>query len=329
VKPSGQIPSAGVATSIHQTFPPADRHRSAAGLLADECGFMLNAMGATIFIGLVLTIVVYTALDMTGTMSKLGHYGPLLPLVVILWLMYGIYRGINLLKVRSTRIRLKGPLFMRSLMSNCLERTCGLLQTRLNSPAKSSSMILNDILQDKMLDICATDCLRFSDIRRRIEDSRLRGTTGLVLANFFQTPIEYRNQDLPEEIRQVADMVSRSRTDLRSHLETLQKAHETLCTSPDHILALLPPDPKKVERMRAAYRYRPPTPERAQRMMFALETLDYIKATRYANVNPLDRRRYDDVAGRVIPELANGLKAYQNAWQELVDAYEQPRDDTD
>jgi hypothetical protein len=295
--------------------------------MADERGFMLNPMGATIFFGLVLTIVVYTALDMTGTMSRLGHYGPVLPLFVILWLMYGIYRGINLLKLRSTRIRLKGPLFMRSLMSSCLQRTCGLLETRLNSPKNSSSTILNDILQDKMLDICATDCLRFSDIRRRIEDSRLRGTAGLVLANFFQTPIEYRKQELPDEIRQVADMVSRSRTDLRGHLEALQKAHETLCTSPDHILALLPPDPKKVERMRTSYRYRPPTPERAQRMTFALEALDYIKATRYANVNPLDRRRYDAVAAQAIPALANALKAYQKAWQELVDAYEQPRDD--
>jgi hypothetical protein len=322
-------PGTGAKTSKMEELFFCANLRSGAGRLKDECGFMLNPLGAAIFFGLVLIIVVYTALEMTGIMASLGHYGPLLPLLVIVWLMYGIYRGINLLKLRSARIRLKGPLFMRSLMSKCLERTTGLLETRLDSPTVSSSKIFNDILQDKMLHICGTDCVRFSDVRRRIEDSRLRGTTGLVLANFFQNPIEYRKQDLPEEIRQAADIVSRSRTDLRGHLEALYKAHEALFTGPDHILALLPPDPKKVERIRSSYRYRPPTPERAQRMAFALESLDYIKATRYANVNPLDRRRYDAVAGRVIPELANALKVYRNAWQDLVDAYEQPTDDPD
>jgi hypothetical protein len=287
----------------------------------------MNPVGASIFFGLVMIIVVYSALDLTGSMTKLGRFGPLLPLLVILWLMYGVYRGVRRLKLRASRIRIKGPLYMRSLMNDCLQRTCGILETRLNTPAISSSRILNDILQDKMLHICAADCLRFSEVRRQIEDSRLKGTTGLVLAKFFQTLAEYRKQALPDEFRQVAETVSRNRTDLKSHLKALTDAYQTLCMSPDNILALLPPDPKKVERIRASYHYRPPTPERAQRMVFALETLAYLKATRYENVNPLDRRRYDTVASQVIPKLADALKAYRTAWQNLVDAYEQPNND--
>ena len=68
--------------------------------------------------------------------------------------------------------------------------------------------------------------------------------------------------------------------------------------------------------------YRPPTPERAQRMVFALESMAHLKATRHENVNPLDRRRYDAVASQVIPTLADSLRVYKQAWQDLVDAYE-------
>ena len=290
----------------------------------NESGFIVNPVAATIFFGLVLTIVVYSALDLTGTMTRLGRVGPVLPLIGIVGLMVGVYKGVKRLKRRAVRIRIKGPLFMRSLMNDCIERTCGILEMQLNAPAISSSMILNDILLDKMLDICARDCLRFSDIRRQIEGSRLKGSGGLVLACFFQTSVEYRKQALPGEIRQVADTVSRSRPDLKRLLERLKESHQTLCTGTGNLLALLPPDAKRVEKIRSTYRYRPPTPERTRRMVFALETLAYLKATRHENVNPMDRRRYDTVADQVIPQLAEALNAYKQAWQDLVDAYEEP-----
>jgi hypothetical protein len=150
----------------------------------------------------------------------------------------------------------------------------------------------------------------------------LKGSGDLVLACFFQTSVEYRKKALPGEIRQVADTVSRSRPDLKDLLERVKTAHQTLCTGTGSILALLPPDANKVETIRSTYRYRPPTPERAQRMVLALETLAYLKATRHENVNPMDRRRYDAVADQVIPKLADALNAYKQAWQDLVDAYE-------
>ena len=152
----------------------------------------------------------------------------------------------------------------------------------------------------------------------------MKGSGDLVLARFFQTSVEYRKMALPGEIRQVADTVSRSRPDLKDLLERLKNAHQTLCTGTGNVLALLPPDTKRVENIRSTYRYRPPTPERAQRMGFALETLAYLKATRHENVNPMDRRRYDAVAEQVIPKLAEALNVYKQAWQDLVDAYERP-----
>ncbi|MFO7713575.1 hypothetical protein [Desulfosarcina sp.] len=294
------------------------------GLHANAAGFIVNPAAASLFFGLVLTIVVYSALDLSGAMNHLGSYGPLLPLLVIVWLMAGAYIGMKRFKRRATRIRIKGPLFMRLLMNDCLQRTCGLMETRLNTPAISSVMILNDILLDRMLHICATDCLRFSDIRRQIEDSRLKGTSNLVLARFGQTAVEYRKQNLPAEIRQVEDTVLRSRPDLKGLLEQLKHAHQTLFTGTGDLVGLLPPDSKRVARIRTTYRYRPPTPERAQRMAFALETMAYLKATRHENVNPMDRKRYDGVAAQMIPKLADNLNGYKQAWQELVDAFEKP-----
>jgi hypothetical protein len=294
-------------------------------MVANKSGFIVNPVAATIFFGLVLIIVIYSTLNLTGTLTKLGPFGPVLPLLIIFWLMIGVYMGVKRLKRRAVRIRIKGPLFMRSLMNDCLDRTCGMLEKRLNSPAISSPMILNDILLDKMLHICAVDCLRFSDIRRQIEGSRLKGTDGRVLARFFQTPVEYRKQALPGEIKRVEDTVLRSRTELKDLLERLKNAHQSLSTGAGNILVLLPPDAKKVEKIRSTYRYRPPTLQRAQRMAFALDTLAYLKATRHENVNPMDRRRYDAVAEQVIPKLAEALTAYRQAWQDLVDAYERPQ----
>ena len=287
-----------------------------------ENGFMLSPLA--IFLGLVLIIVIFSILDRTDVMTRLGPFGPLLPLLIIAWLMVGIYLAVKRLKRRATVIRVKGPLYMRSLMNDCLNRTCGMLKSRLNAPEIPSAAIFNDILTDKMLHICATDCLRYSDIRRQIESSRIKGTADLELARLFQTAVEYSKQELPSEIRQVADTVTRSRPDLIPLLEGLKNAHQTLCTGTGNILSLLPPDAKKVERIRATYRYRPPNLERSRRMSFALETLAYLKATRHENVNPMDRKRYEAVAAQVIPRLGDALTHYERAWRDLVDAYEQP-----
>jgi len=290
----------------------------------NQRGFVVNPLAATIFSGLVLIIVVYSVLDRTGALSQLGPFGPILPLLIILWLLVGIYYGVKRLKRRAARVRIKGPLFMRSLMNDCLKRTCGQLASRLNRPELTSAEIFNDILTDKMLKICRTDCLRYSDIRRQIESSRLKGTADLELANFFQTAVEYDKSELPREIRQVGDTVARSRSDLNDALEGMKSAHRELCTGTGDLPTLLPPDAKKVAHIRATYRYRPPTPERARRMAFALEAMAYLKAIRHENVNPLDRKRYDNVAAVVVPKLGEALTAYKRAWQDLAAVYETP-----
>ena len=311
-------------TSLSRLYP---RLAPVRRLTANEKGIAVNPVAATIFLGLVLIVITYSALDQSGALHRLGPYGPLLPMLVIAWLLVGIYFVAKRLKRRSARIRIKGPLFMRSLMGDCLERTCGVLKNRLEAPEFSSTRILNDILTDKMLHICTTDCLRFSDIRRQIEGSGMKGTRDLEFSWLFQTEVEYGKRELPWEIRQVADTVARSRPDLEGLLERLKRAHCNLCTGTGDILTLLPPDPKKAERLRADHRYRPPTPQRAKRMAFALETLAYLKATRHENVNPMDRRRYDTVAAEIIPRLADAVNVYKSAWQDLVDAYEKPRHD--
>ncbi len=284
----------------------------------------MNPVAVATFIGMVLTVVVYSVLDLTGLMSRLGKFGPILPLILICWLVFGIYIGLKRLKQRPTRIRIKGPLFMRSLMNDCLDRTCGVLKKKMKVPHITSVTILNEILQDKMLFICASDCQHFSDIRRQIEGSRLKGSDDLQLARFFQSDIQYAEQDLPDEIKQIHDTIQRSRTDLKNHLDRLKQAHRKLCTGSGDLVSLLPPDGKKVGRIRSTYRYHPPTKQHAQRMVFALETMRYLKAIRHENVNPMDLRRYESVAVKVIPDLANAVNFYNQAWKAVVNAYEQP-----
>lgn len=305
-------------------FPMTENRFQPKRLFADQSGIVPNPVAATLFLGLILIVLIYSAIEQSGAFARMGSFRLVLPFIVVLGLMVGIYKALNWLKHHTAHVRPKGPLYMRSLMEECLYETCGRLEARLNTPEVSSSMVLDEILLDKMLHICATDCQRFSDVRRKIQGSQLKGTDHLELAYLFMTPVEYHKHPLPDAIQHVSDAVGRSRMDLKHALMRVKDAHQNLCTSAGDILTLLPPDSKKVESMRTTYRYRPPSVEQARRMVFALETLSYLKATRFENVNPMDRKRYDKVASLTIPKIAEGLRVYRQTWQDLVDAYERP-----
>jgi hypothetical protein len=284
----------------------------------------MSPVGAALFSGVLLIVLVYSTLDSTGLASRWGAWGTVFPLPIIGVLMFGIYLGVKRIRQHRLRIGIKDPLYLRSQMNQCLERTCGGLESRLKTPELASAAIFYAILLDKTLHIGATDCLRYSDVRQQIEDSGLKGTGDLMLCRFFQSVEEYREQELPVEIRQVEDLVTRRRTDLQGFLERLKDAHRSLYAGTGDILAMLPPDPKKVDKIRSAYRLSPPSLQCARRMAFALEALAYLKAVRYKNVNPMDRQRYDTAADQGIPKLGGALKDYKQAWKDLVEAYEQP-----
>jgi len=284
----------------------------------------VNPVAGAAFSGIILIVLVYSTLDLTGAASRMGLWGSVLPVPVIGGLMLGIYFVLKRLKQRKAGMALKGPLYLRYLMNNCLQRTCGDLETMLNAPETDSAAILNAILLDKMLWIGIKDCLRYTEIRRQITDSGLKGSADLALSRFFQSAEEYRELVIPYEIRQVDDLAARSRTDLQVHLKRLKEAHQTLCSGTGDIMEMLPPDPNKAEKIRSSFRFSPPAPLSAQRIAFALETLDYLKAVRYKDANPTDRQRYEAAADQAIPKLSAALKNYKRAWQDLVDAYEQP-----
>lgn len=285
----------------------------------------VNPMAGAAFSGIILIVLVYSTLDLTGAASRMGMWGTVLPAAVIGVLMLGIYFVLKRLKQHRSEMAIKGPRYLRYLMNNCLQRTCGDLETKLTAPETDSAEILNAILLDKMLWIDIKDCLRYAEIRRQITESGLKGTADLALSCLLQSADEYREQVLPYEIRQVDDLAARNRTDLQSHLKRLKEAHQALCSGTGDILELLPPDPDKAEKIRASYHFSPPAPPGAQRIAFALETLDYLKAVRYKDLSPTDRQRYEAAADQAIPKLGAALKNYRRAWQDLVDAYERPK----
>ena len=133
----------------------------------------MNPVAGAVFSGIVLVVLVYSILDLTGIANRIGVLGTALPLPVIGGLMYGVFAGLRALRQHKRHIRIKGPMYLRHLMDSCLKRTCGELEAMLNAPETASTTIFNAILLDKMLWIGATDCLRFIDVRRQIEDSGL------------------------------------------------------------------------------------------------------------------------------------------------------------
>ena len=295
----------------------------------NQVGFITYPLALSVFMGLVLTITVYTILEQLGIIQDLGYWGSFGPFLVIVAFSTGVYLALKHFQNQRYEIGKNDPLFARRLMTDCLERSCTTLDKRLSArPAISLETIFYEMMEDKIFDIYEKDGLRFPDIRKVIEGCGLQKNTRLGFKSFFHTTEGYSKQPLDPEIQMIDEVVYRKRPDLKEAMEKLKSTHKALHTSIGNYLTLLPPDPKKVEKIRKTYRYRPPGKNQAMRLVFAMDAAQYLKAFRFENVKPLGRERYQSVSRKIMPQLAKALNDYQHAWKELVSAYEAPNGKT-
>lgn len=309
---------------IQPKYPKDDMERLWHAL-NNENGFTFSPLAATVFIGMILVISVFTLLENYALMETMGRWGIAVPLIVIAGILFCVYKGLS--RVKNLRFK-KGkndPLFIRSLMTASIKKNCEAMEKRLKDPSISSTDILYELLLDKILAICAKDCMQFSEIRQKFEQSRMKSTGNTHFDDFFFTHGEFDKNPPQKEIKIVSDAVVRQHSHLNDELEELKQAHRNLFTSMGDYLDLFPPQPKKVEELVATYRFRPPTKDQAMRMVFALDTLDHIKKVRYDRVNSKEKQIYDDIAQTRIPEMGRCIKQYRSAWENLVDANENKR----
>ncbi len=307
--------------ALHKTMPGLIRPLEK--FLSNDRGFFFSPLAASVFIGLMLIVSVFSVMESYLLLGKIGTWGYAGIFTGILVIVFGLYKGLARLKGRRFKQGSSDPLYLRSLMADCFEKVCAPLEKRLENPSLSSSDILNDILLDKALEIFESDCMRFTDIRRQFEKSRLKLPDHVNFRDFFTPEKTYDERPLTGEIQQVADAVSRRNSDLSEAFAHLKKAHRELFTSLGDYLNIFSPPQVQVEKLIKSHRYNPPAPDEAQRIIFAVNTLAYLKSVRFENVKKDQARLYETFADQFIPKLAGYIKAYKRQWERTVRAYEE------
>lgn len=292
-------------------------------VLHNEKGFFSNPLAVSVFIGLVLVVSVFGLMERYLMLGQMKTWGHAVIFIAILVVAYGFYRGLKKMKGNRFKKGASDPFYMRSLMADCLEKTCAPLEKRLQDPSYSSSAILNEMLLDKILDIYEKDCMRFTDIRMQFEKSGLKKADRVNFKDFFTLKAVYESTPLVGEIRHVADAIARRDVDLPKEFSQLKKAHRDLFTSLGHYLEIFSPSDISISRLIKNHKFKPPDPDQARRIVFATTTLAYLKSIRYENVKKEQAAVYEDFARQIIPELAGYVKAYRDGWEKTVSAYEE------
>ncbi|MGD9249668.1 MAG: hypothetical protein PVG19_00495 [Desulfobacterales bacterium] len=279
-------------------------------------------MGVTIFAGLAMLVVAFSIMAQYGLLARIGPSGISLAVLLILVLMAGVHQGLRRIKSRRFRTGGKDPLFMRAFMQSCYASDCGRIEKELADRQKTLPLILNSLLAEKMQSIIQTDARHMVDILEMYCKSGLKKNKEPVMDRFFHTPDSYEEAPLPTEIEHIIQAVTTRYPKLRPALENMLMARAHLFTLMGDYLDLMPPSTHHFNFIKKTYRYAPPDDETTRRIAFALDTLKLLDAYRNQELRGERLTRHGRLAAERIPRLAEAVKAYKAAFENLVESYE-------
>jgi hypothetical protein len=279
-------------------------------------------MGVTIFAGLAMLVVAFSIMAQYGLLARIGPSGISLAVLLILVLMAGVHQGLRRIKSRRFRTGGKDPLFMRAFMQSCYASDCGRIEKELADRQKTLPLILNSLLAEKMQSIIQTDARHMVDILEMYCKSGLKKNKEPVMDRFFHTPNSYEEAPLPTEIEHIIQAVTTRYPKLRPALENMLMARAHLFTLMGDYLDLMPPSTHHFNFIKKTYRYAPPDDETTRRIAFALDTLKLLDAYRNQELRGERLTRHGRLAAERIPRLAEAVKAYKAAFENLVESYE-------
>jgi hypothetical protein len=285
-------------------------------------GVAAGTLAATLFVGMVLIIVLFSLMQYHPSFVAMGYWafgGAAGLITVALLLAYRVIHGHKLHRFQKGR---PNPLLLRSMMRDCLERDCQAIETRLNSPDRSSVDLFNELLQAKMENILKRDCHYMADIRERFIKSGLKPLNGENLHLLFQSHQEYEQGRMPDELTLISNSVVHHLATMGDKLARLKTYRRTLFTIMGDYRDILTPTPRAVERLCQTYPYRPPTLDAAERIVFAMKVISYLKAEHEGRTKSKLRDRIEMLATERIWLLRRTVLQYRQAWQCMVDAYE-------
>jgi hypothetical protein len=295
--------------------------------MADQTGATLSPVMAAIFVGLVLMILVFSVIaDQLGKSPYLtwAYAGASVAIGLVL---LGVYRLLRFLEKRRVAIGRRDPLLLRRLMEAELDAAAGPLRQRLDNPDLTVEAVFYQLLQDQMEALFRTDVLRFTELRRKLEQSGIEKLTGCGFRRFFMSPGDYAEAPLPEALQLMERAVAKSHDEgLAKGLADLKTAHLKLHTYLGDYLDLLPCAPEEIVKLQQRYPFRPPDDKLAREMIFTGKFLTHL--TRRTAAEPeTGARRTDggclaEAAKERVPGLSAAIAAYETAWRELLEAYD-------
>jgi hypothetical protein len=296
--------------------------------LSGQVGATLSPTMAAIFVGLVLMVLIFSMISARLGSSPYLTWAYAGASVAIGFVLLGVYRLLNFLQKRRVAIGRRDPLLLRRLMEAELEATAGPLRERLDNPDLTVEMVFDQLIQDQLEALFAGDALRFADLRRKWEQSGIGSQSGSGFRRFFIAPEDYPDTPMPEVLLLMERAVTKSHDEgLAEGLIRLKAAHRTLTSFMGDYLDLLPATKEEITNLQKRFPFRPPEAHRAKEMIFAGKFINHLtrRQTNGAEPSPLrDTGTPLDVAAKErVPGLSAALAAYESAWRELLDAYDQ------
>lgn len=283
---------------------------------------------AAIFVALVLMILAFSVIAHLLRESPYLTWAYAGASVGIGMVLLGVYRLLRYLQKRRMATGRRDPLLLRQMMEGELAMTVNPLQECLDNPGLTVEAVFDRLLQDQIEGLFTTDTLRFTDLRRQFEKSGLEKLSGCGFRRFFQSEDAYAGTPLPEALLLMERAVAKSHDDrLAARLDLLKDAHQGLHTLMGDYLDLLPITTEEVRRLQKRYPFRPPEEDLARQLTFTGKILKHL--THGLTPEPVpravraNRARLEEAAGVRIPMLSAALSDYENAWRELLDAYDQ------
>lgn len=296
--------------------------------LRGQAGATLSPALAVIFTGLVLMVLVFSMISYRLGESPYLTWAYAGASVAIGLVLLGVYRLLHFLQKRRVATGRRDPLLLRRLMEAELETTVGALRERLDDPDLTVEAVFDQLIQAQLEGLFATDALRFSDLRRKLEQTGIERQSGSGLRRFFVSPEDYPDLPPPEALQLMERAVAKSHDEgLAEGLLRLKAAHRALSTFMGDYLDLLPCPGEEIEALKKRFPFRPPETHRAREMIFAAKFIGHLtrRYTQSAEASALRGHGAPlRAAAKVrVPGLSAALAAYESAWRELLEAYDQ------
>jgi hypothetical protein len=296
--------------------------------LSGQAGATLSPTLAVIFVGLVLMVLVFTLIAYRLGESAYLTWAYAGASVAIGLVLLGVYRLLHFLQKRRVATGRRDPLLLRRLMEAELEAIADPLRERLDNPDLTVEAVFDQLIQDQLESLFALDALRFTDLRRKLEKSGIEKQSGSGLRQFFVSPEDYPDTPQPEALQLMERAVAKSHDEgLAEGLLRLKEAHRSLLTFMGDYLDLLPCTAEEVVALQKRFPFRPPEAQRAREMIFAAKFIKHLTHRLANGAEPIALRdqgaSLDAAAKERVPGLSAALAAYESAWRELLEAYDQ------